>query len=68
MTALRLGSVSSSDELAQLWAIDKSAYGEASLTYEQFADWCCIGISASVVQSACGLFLDVLRRGSQIAK
>jgi hypothetical protein len=41
VTALRLGSVSSSDELAQLWTIDKSAYGEASLTYEQFAGWWC---------------------------
>ena len=35
----RLGSISAPDELAELWAIDKTAYGEASITYEKFRDW-----------------------------
>jgi hypothetical protein len=37
----RLGSISAPDELAELWAIDKTAYGEASITYEKFQDWWC---------------------------
>ncbi len=34
----RLGSISSPDELEELWAIDNSAYGTASITYEKFLD------------------------------
>jgi hypothetical protein len=35
----RLGSISSPDELEELWVIDNSAYGAASITYEKFRDW-----------------------------
>jgi hypothetical protein len=31
--------ISSSDELEELWAIDNSAYGAASITFEKFLDW-----------------------------
>ena len=36
---LRVEAIQSPAELQELWAIDKAAYGEASLTYEQFLDW-----------------------------
>ena len=36
---LRVGHIRSSAELEDLWAIDKEAYGEASITYERFKDW-----------------------------
>ena len=36
---LRIGPIRSAAELKDLWGIDKAAYGQASLTYEQFADW-----------------------------
>jgi hypothetical protein len=36
---LRVGQVRSPAELEDLWAIDKEAYGEASITYEKFKDW-----------------------------
>jgi hypothetical protein len=32
----RFGSISSPDELTELWAIDNSAYGAASISYEKF--------------------------------
>jgi hypothetical protein len=32
-------SISSPDQLEELWAIDNSAYGAASITYEKFRDW-----------------------------
>jgi hypothetical protein len=35
----RLGPICSQDELEELWAIDNSAYGAASITYEKFRDW-----------------------------
>jgi len=35
----RLGPICSQDELEELWAIDNSAYGAASITYEKFLDW-----------------------------
>ena len=35
----RLGPICSRDELEELWAIDNSAYGAASITYETFRDW-----------------------------
>jgi hypothetical protein len=35
----RLGSISSPDQLEELWAIDNTAYGAASITYEKFHDW-----------------------------
>lgn len=35
----RLGSISSPDELEELWAIDKSAYGAASIPFENFLEW-----------------------------
>ena len=34
-----LGSISSPDELEELWAIDKSAYGAASIPFEKFLEW-----------------------------
>jgi hypothetical protein len=37
---LRVGPVRSPAELEDLWAIDSVAYGEASITYEKFQDWC----------------------------
>ena len=36
---LRAGKVRSDAELEDLWAIDKEAYGEASISYETFRDW-----------------------------
>ena len=36
---LHVGHVRSPAELEDLWAIDKEAYGEASITYEKFKDW-----------------------------
>jgi hypothetical protein len=35
----RFGFISSPDELTELWAIDNSAYGAASITCEKFRDW-----------------------------
>jgi hypothetical protein len=35
----RVEAIRSPEELQELWAIDKAAYGEDSLTYEQFLDW-----------------------------
>src|SRR5271166_4495730 len=61
----RFGSISSPDELTELWAIDNSTYGAASITCEKFRDWWRAyppGLLAlhwrrgSVEQSACGLF------------
>jgi hypothetical protein len=65
----RLGSISSPDQLEELWAIDNTAYGAVSITYEKFHDWwhayppglLVLHWDASVVQSACGLFPGVLR-------
>jgi hypothetical protein len=36
---LRVDAIRSTAELKELWAIDKAAYGEASITYEKFLDW-----------------------------
>jgi hypothetical protein len=36
---LRVGHIRSCAELHDLWAIDREAYGEASITYEKFEDW-----------------------------
>jgi hypothetical protein len=36
---LRVGPVRSPAELEDLWAIDKAAYEEASITYERFHEW-----------------------------
>ena len=36
---LRVGHIRSPAELEDLWAIDKEAYGEASISYEKFKDW-----------------------------
>jgi hypothetical protein len=36
---LRVGPVRSPAELEDLWAIDKAAYEEASITYERFDEW-----------------------------
>jgi hypothetical protein len=36
---LRVGSIRSPAELQDLWAIDKAAYKEASITYERFHQW-----------------------------
>ena len=38
-TQLRIGPIRSTTELKDLWEIDKAAYGQASITYEKFADW-----------------------------
>jgi hypothetical protein len=35
----RLGAICSLEELEELWAIDREAYGEASITYDKFKDW-----------------------------
>jgi hypothetical protein len=35
----RLGAICSLQELEELWAIDREAYGEASITYDKFKDW-----------------------------
>ena len=37
----RLGSIDSSDQLKELWGIDETAYGEASMSFEKFRDWWC---------------------------
>lgn len=39
--AFRLGSIHSADELNELWGIDRTAYGEASISFEKFRDWWC---------------------------
>jgi len=36
---LRVGPVRSPAELEDLWSIDNTAYGEASITSERFRDW-----------------------------
>jgi hypothetical protein len=36
---LRVGPVRSPAELEDLWAIDKAAYEEASITYDRFHEW-----------------------------
>jgi hypothetical protein len=35
----RVDAIRSTAELKELWAIDKAAYGETSITYEKFLDW-----------------------------
>ena len=35
----QVGEVASIDKLSELWAIDKTAYGEASLSWETFKGW-----------------------------